>query len=353
MFAPFRRLGRDPQRAGKGSARGYADEYAFFRRELLAVANGVGARDRQDAIDQFHIHGVPGQLRNEVRRPALHRVGLETRMRRRGRPVGQPLLLDPGLEQRRIRRLADDDLRVGALRSQNAADALQRAAGAVAGHPEIEPVAGEVVDDFARGGAGMEVRIGFVLELPCHEPAVGFGQFDRLLDHSDRSLGGRRQHDLGAEKAHQSPPFDAEGLGHRDNKRIAFRGADHGEADAGVAARRLDDGLAGLELAGLLRRLDDPQSQTVLDRAQRVEGLDFHIEVDPVRGEAVDPDDRRVSDCLQYALKSRHANPPLFPRGARQGFGPTRRRVNLSRSKPFRKASRDREGDRGAAHLSR
>ena len=40
---PFRRLGRDLQRAGEGSARGYADENAFFRRELLAVANGVGA----------------------------------------------------------------------------------------------------------------------------------------------------------------------------------------------------------------------------------------------------------------------------------------------------------------------
>ena len=250
-------------------------------------------------------------------------------MRRRGRPVGQPLLLDPGLEQRRVGRLADDDLRVGALLSQNAADALQRAAGAVASHPEIEPVASEVVDDFARGGAGMEIRIGFVLELPRHEPAMSVRQFDRLLDHSDRPLGGRRDDDLCAQKAHQSPPFDAEALGHGDNERIAFRGADHGEPDAGVAARRLDDRLAGLEFAGSFRRLDHAERQTVLDRAQRVEGLDFHVEIHPLRGEAVDPHDRRVSDRLQYALKSRHANPPSFPRG------PARLRTNGTPHQPI------------------
>src|SRR6202021_3503821 len=101
---------------------------------------------------------------------------------------------------------ADDDLRAGTLPSQNAADSLQRAAGAVAGHPKVERVAGEVVDNFARGGAGVEIRIGFVLELPRHEPAMGFGEFDRLFDHSDRSLGSWRDDDFCAEKPHQSPP---------------------------------------------------------------------------------------------------------------------------------------------------
>src|ERR1700722_8752733 len=246
---------------------------------------------------------------------------LETRMRRGGRPVGQALLLDPRLEQRRVRRLADDDLRIGTLLSKYAADPLQRPAGAIAGHPKVEPVSAEVVDDFARRGAGMEVRIGFVLELPCHEPAVGFGQFDRLFDHSDRSLGRGRQHNLRPEKTHQPASFDAKGLSHRQDERIAFRGADHGEPDAGIAARRLDDGLAWLELSGLLRRLDHPQRQSVLDGAERIERLDLHIEIDPVRGEAVDPDDRRMSDRLQYVLKSRHAKhsvvSPRRPAGRR------------------------------------
>ena len=72
----------------------------------------------------------------------------------------------------------------------------------------------------------------------------------------------------------------------------------------------------GLSSPGLLRRLDHAERQSVLDRAQRVERLDFHIEVDAVRSEAVDPDDRRVSDCLQNALKSRHANPPVVSSAA-------------------------------------
>src|ERR1700733_5753794 len=245
---------------------------------------------------------------------------LEIRMGLSGRTVGQALLLDPGLEQRRVRGFADDDLRLRALLSEYAADPLQRAAGAIAGHPKVEPVVGEVVDDFARGGAGMKVRIGFVLELPCHEPAVGFGQFYGLFDHSDGPLGPGRQYNLRAAKAHQSPPFDGEGLGHRVDERIAFRGADHGEPEAGIAACRLDDGLAGLELSGLLGGLDHAQRQPVLDGAEWIERLDLHIEVDPVRGEAVDPNDRRMSDRLQYVLKSRHANSPSFPRVAPQGL---------------------------------
>jgi hypothetical protein len=63
----------------------------------------------------------------------------------------------------------------------------------------------------------------------------------------------RGQHHLGAEEAHQPAPLDAELLGHRHDQRIALLGAHHGKADAGVAAGRLDHGLAGLQLAGLSR----------------------------------------------------------------------------------------------------
>src|ERR1700733_16274309 len=264
-------------------------------------------------------------------------------MRRGWRPVSQALLLDPGLKQRRVSRLADNNLCVGPFPSQDAADPLQRAARAVASHPEIEPVAREVVDDFARGGAGMEIRVGFVLELPRHEPAIGLSQIDCLLDHSDRALGGRRYDDFGAQKAHQSPPFDAEALGHCEHERIPFSGADHRKSDAGVAARRLDDRLSGLGLAGLLRRLDDAKRQAVLDRAQRVERLDFYIEVDANRGEAVDPDNRRMSNGFQNALKSRHPNPPVVSCGAPRPWIKWTPFLNLSRSNAFPKEPYDHE----------
>ena len=66
----------------------------------------------------------------------------------------------------------------------------------------------------------------------------------RLVDHAGAALRGRGEDDLGAEEAHQLAALDGEGLGHGDDERIALGGADHGEADAGVAAGRLDDGLA-------------------------------------------------------------------------------------------------------------
>ena len=68
-----------------------------------------------------------------------------------------------------------------------------------------------------------------------------------LRGHAGALLGGRGQHHPRAEEAHQPPALDAEALGHDDDERVALHRADHGEADAGVAARRLDDGLAGPE----------------------------------------------------------------------------------------------------------
>ena len=104
----------------------------------------------------------------------------------------------------------------------------------------------EVVDDLAGRGRLVDVGIGLRLELVRQEPAIRLGQFDRLLVHAEALLGPRRQHDLGAEHAHQLAPFDREAVGHGDDQRVALLRADHREPDAGVAARRLDDGLARL-----------------------------------------------------------------------------------------------------------
>ena len=92
----------------------------------------------------FISHRIGGQLRDEVRRPALHRMRLERRMRRGGRAVGMARLLDAAAQELRILRLADDDLGVRHLLGEHARDALQRAAGAVAGHPVVELLALEV-----------------------------------------------------------------------------------------------------------------------------------------------------------------------------------------------------------------
>ena len=104
--------------------------------------------------------------------------GLKAGMRRRRRAVGIARLLDAAAEELRILRLTDDDSGLGPLLGEHPRDALQRSAGAVAGHPIVEPLAGEIVDDLARRGARMDVGVGLVLELPRQEPAMRLGQLD-------------------------------------------------------------------------------------------------------------------------------------------------------------------------------
>jgi hypothetical protein len=110
----------------------------------------------------------------------------------------------------------------------------------------------------------MNIGIGFILELPGHEPAMGLGKLDGLVDHADGALGGGRDDHLGAKKAHQLAPLDAEWLRHGHHQRVSLGGADHGKTDAGISACRLDHGLTGLEFSGFFRRLDHAERQAVL-----------------------------------------------------------------------------------------
>ena len=179
---------------------------------------------------------------------------------------------------------------------EHAGDALQRAAGAESGDPVVEALAFEVVEDLLGGRSGVEVGVGFVLELAGEEPAVRLGEFDGFGDHAGAAAGGWGDDDFRAEEAHQPAALDAEGLGHGDDERVALLCAHHGEADAGVAAGGLDHGLAGLELAAALGIFDDSEGETVFDGAERVEGFDLDVEIDVGRAELVDANDGSVAD---------------------------------------------------------
>src|SRR3546814_20805288 len=96
----------------------------------------------------------------------------------------------------------------------------------------------------------MEVGVSLVLELAAEKPAVTLGQHDRLGQHAGAFLRRRREDDLGAEKAHQRAPLDAEVLRHADAQRIALLSADHGKAEAGVAAGPLEHRLTRAQRYG-------------------------------------------------------------------------------------------------------
>src|SRR5712671_2882167 len=157
--------------------------------------------------------------------------------------------------------------------SSTPCNALERAACPHAGDPIVEPVSLEVLENFDGRGLGMEVWVGFILELSAEEPAMTLCEFQRLGHHSAAFFGRRRQDHLGAQETHQLAPLNAEILRHCDDERIAFLRADHGETDTGVTTGGLDDGLPRLQFAAALCRLDHAQRQSVFDGPERIERL--------------------------------------------------------------------------------
>ena len=83
------------------------------------------------------------------------------------------------------------------------------------------------------------------------------------------------EHHLGSVGADKPPALDAHGVGHGDDEAVAFGRAHHGEADAGIARGRFDDGVAGSDAAVGLRFVDHGQGHAVLYRAGWVEIFKF------------------------------------------------------------------------------
>jgi hypothetical protein len=293
------RAGRDLHRRRERAAGGDSDEDPFLRRQLPAPLHRLGGGHGDHPVHLLRLDRVARELGEEVGTPALDRMRLPGGVPRRGRAVGVPLLGSSARDDRRVRRLGQHDPGLRTLLRQHPGDALERPAGAEPRHPIVQPSAGEVVHNLPGGGAGVEVGIGLVLELPGQEPAVGLGQLDRLVDHPGPA--GRRggQDHLGAEEAHQLPPFHAERLRHGDDQRVPLLGTHHGEADAGVAAGGLDHGLPRLEGPAPLGVFDDAEGESVLDRAQGVERFDLDVQVDAGRRELADLDHRGVADGFQ------------------------------------------------------
>jgi hypothetical protein len=77
---------------------------------------------------------------------------------------------------------------------------------------------------------------------------------------------------------------------------------DHRQADAGVAAGCLDDGLPGSKFAGALGVLDHAKRQTILDRTERIECLNLDEQVDPGGAPAAGEKGDRLMVELQSAI---------------------------------------------------
>ncbi len=157
----------------------------------------------------------------------------------------------------------------------------------------------EVVEDFDRGGAGVDVDIGRVFELLRHPGTRRLvDEFEGTLDRALHALFARGQIKGRAVSQHQAAAFEAHALGHDQHELIALDRRDHRQADAGIARSRLDDRAAGLQMAVLFRCLDHGERDAVLDRPARIGafGLDPHF---GAREQLLDADVRRVADRVQ------------------------------------------------------
>jgi hypothetical protein len=188
--------------------------------------------------------------------------------------------VDPAGVERALRVGADDlDLCVPFL--EVAARSSDRAAGPDAEHEMCDLSVG-LLPDLGPGRVVVSLGIHRVVVLIRQEAA---GRLLREpLGHlviGLRRLGwhrGRAHHDLGAEGAQQIALLLTLLVGHRADDAVALDRRRHRETHAGVAARRLDDGAAGLQQTAPLRVLDHPQADAVLDRAAGVEMLELASE---------------------------------------------------------------------------
>ena len=109
-----------------------------------------------------------------------------------------------------------------------------------------------------------------------------------------RALG---QHQLRAVGDQQLAALEAHRIRHRQGQRDIASGGDERERDAGVAAGRLDQLLAGTEQAALLGVPDHRGADAVLDGIRGAAPFDL---AENCRGRAVDdavePHQRRMSD---------------------------------------------------------
>ena len=160
------------------------------------------------------------------------------------------------------------------------------------------PSASQISGPVGRDVRGRVVGVGVLVGLPGVRRLLGQAPRDGVVGARVVRLDvGRADDHLGAERAQGVDLLPRHLVGHDEDAAVALLGGGHGEAEAGVAAGRLDDGAAGLELALALGGLDHRQRDPVLDRAARIEVLELGQEPRTAgRLEVRQPHDGRVAD---------------------------------------------------------
>ncbi|OIQ71174.1 hypothetical protein GALL_472130 [mine drainage metagenome] len=294
-------------------ARGLAHHGAVQGSELVedgGEARAAGLLLRREGHHHLALEGLGGQLEGREKDGGHAALGV----------VGAQALEFVGArralgEQGRIQGLHGHHQGSGLLAGQHLADAGDGPARADARHEGIQ--LRHLGQHFQGGCAPVGLNVGGVVELPHQEVGrIARGQHLGLLHSALHAQAPGGEDQFGAIGLQQGSALLGHGVRHHQGGGITLGRGHEGQPHARVAAGGLDHRLAGLELAGLLGRLDDPQRQAVLDRAQGIEGLDLDPEVHTGRPQAVDAHHRGAADGLQNALIFGHGVVPLLKAAA-------------------------------------
>jgi hypothetical protein len=132
-----------------------------------------------------------------------------------------------------------------------------------------------VAPDFGTGGFVVRQRVVGVAELVEHPP-LPFplqprGQIARTL----HAFFLAHQNQFGAVGPHRRPPLGALVFRHDQLQAVTLHRRDHRQRDAGIAAGRLDQHIAGPDLAARLGLPDHAQRRPVLDRTGGIVAFQF------------------------------------------------------------------------------
>src|SRR5437879_2613756 len=110
----------------------------------------------------------------------------------------------------------------------------------------------------------------------------------------------RREHQLRAICSQQRSPLLAHSIRHRQNELVSLDRTYQREADSGVTRGGLDDSVARLDTAVLLRLLDHCQTDPVFDAAAWIIVLELGPYIGVIaRGHAVEPHNRSMADQIE------------------------------------------------------
>ena len=164
----------------------------------------------------------------------------------------------------------------------------------------------------------MRLDVVGVVVLVQHEragrlPVDALGRFVIAARVLGGHVGGRHHH-LGAERFQRIDLLRRHLVGHGEDAAVSLHRGPERDAHAGVAARVLDDGRAGLDPPFALRLVEDVQRHAILDGAAGVH--EFALGIDRrVLGtdELVQPDEGRLADRLQDVVEDGHRVPRKVP----------------------------------------